>query len=324
MKPRGWLSILTLLGVIGLAGCTLANKPATPTITPTAGDLIPFGHWEVIRQINYNSLSEANLKGDLGPAYLLYLVSLAGFHSDTFGITVGPDDDVRYTTDSGQSWTKAAGELYCRHGLEIVDEKVAWHCGNGGTRVSTNGGQTFQTETPSACPYLSFLDSRTGWTASPYVLQATSDGGTSWNKIALPLASQSIATIALRTANDGYVLDTAGNLFVTTDAGRSWEVYSLGLEADERLIAATEGPKAVMRFVDAQQGIVVFDLPDRTVWFTITWDGGQSWQRAEISELRDQSYYYHLYLAHDAHLLTVTDDFNNGANVSLVLRYQQP
>jgi photosystem II stability/assembly factor-like uncharacterized protein len=317
MKPADWLITLTLLGAIGLAGCMVTSQPA-------ASSLIPLGHWEVMRKINYSNLPKTNLKGDIGPAYLVYLVTLAGFHTDTFGLTVGPDDDVRYTTDSGQSWTKAAGALHCRHGLEIVDEKVAWHCGNGGTRVSTNGGQTWHTVTSSACPYLSFLDAQTGWAASPDILQATSDGGVSWSKVTLPVVTQSIATIALRTANDGYVLDTSGNLFVTTNGGLSWEVHSLGLVADERLIAGTEGPKAVMRFVDAQYGMIAFDLADRTVWFAVTWDGGQSWQRAEISELRDQSYYYHLYLARDSHLLTATDDFNNGDNVSILLRYQQP
>jgi photosystem II stability/assembly factor-like uncharacterized protein len=306
-----------------MVGCTSAPL-STPSITPTASGDLPLGHWEVTRRIDYGTLPKTSLKGDLGPAYLLYLVTLAGFHTDTFGLTVGPDDDVRYTTDSGQSWTKATSALHCRHGLEIVDEKIAWHCGNGGTRVSTNGGQTWQTVAPSACPYLSFLDARTGWSASPYELRATSDGGTSWHQITLPANAQSIAAIALRTANDGYVLDTTGNLFVTTDGGRSWQTHSLGLKAGEHLIAATVGPKAALRFFDAQHGLVVFDLVDKTVWFAQTADGGRSWRRAEIAELRDQSYYYHLYLARDGHLLTATDNFNNGANASLVLRYQQP
>jgi photosystem II stability/assembly factor-like uncharacterized protein len=316
--------ICAVLTALVLGACTWPPQPIPPTVKPASSNLGFPGHWEVVRRIDYGHLAQANLKGEIGPAYLLYLVTLAGFHTETFGITVGPDDDVRYTTDSGQSWTKAASALHCRHGLEIVDEKVAWHCGNGGTRVSADGGQSWQTVTPSACPYLSFVDARTGWAASPYVLQATTDGGTHWDTIALPSAAQSIAAIALRTANDGYVLDTAGNLFVTADGGQSWQAYSPGLKPGERLIHSTDGPKAVMRFADAQHGIMVFDLADRTVWFALTEDGGQSWQRAEITELRDQSYYYQLYLTRDGQLLTVTDDFNGGANVSLVLRYRQP
>ncbi len=317
------MKLSRFLLILVLVGCTSAPL-STPTIVSTTSHNLSLGHWEVLRRIDYDTFPRTSLKGDLGPAYRLYLVTLAGFHTDAFGLTVGPDDDVRYTTDSGQSWTRATGALFCRHGLEIVDEKIAWHCGNGGTRVSTDGGQTWQTVAPSACPYLSFLDAQTGWTASPYQLLATSDGGVHWNPITVPLNTQSIAAVALRTANEGYVLGTAGDLFVTADGGRSWHVNSLGLKADEQIIASVNGPEAALRFFDAQHGLLVFDLTDRTVWFALTEDGGHSWQRAEISELRDQSYYYHLYLARDGHLLTATDDFNNGANVSLVLRYQQP
>jgi photosystem II stability/assembly factor-like uncharacterized protein len=311
---------LMLVGLMGIAGCISVSSSAMPPAAPT----LALGHWEVVRQISYYNLPTASLKGDLGPAYLLYLVTLSGFHTDTFGLTAGPDDDVRYTTDGGQTWTKAASALHCRHGLEIVDEKVAWHCGNGGTRVSTDGGQTWQTVVPSACPYLSFLEAQAGWAASPYQLQATADGGATWTNVTLPPTAQNIATVALRTANDGYVLDIAGSLFVTVDGGKNWERRPLGLKSGEHLLTGASGPFAVMRFVDAQRGVVAFDLDDRTVWFAITQDGGQSWQRGEIPALRNQSYYYRLYLAREARLLTVTDDFNNGDNVSTVLRYQPP
>ena len=317
-SSRRLVANLLVLGIMALGGCQSAPRPV-PSV-----DFTSLGHWEIIRQINYSQLPAKNLKGDIGPAYRVYLVTMAGFQTDSYALTVGPDDDVRYTTDSGQSWTKAAGALHCRHGLDIVDESVAWHCGNGGTRVTTDGGKTWKTVAASVCPHMSFLDAQTGWTASSYVLQATSNGGASWTKIPLPSAAQDIVSISLRTADDGYILDTVGNLFITPDAGRTWAQQSLGLKTGEQLIAAAVGSKAVMRFVDARHGMVVFDLDDGTVWFAITGDGGRSWQRSEIPELRNRSLYYNLFLAHSGNLLTATDDFNNGANASVVLRYQQP
>lgn len=293
------------------------------TTNPSENSFNPIGHWEKIRQIDYYNLSKDSLKGELGPAYLVYMVSLAGFHTDTYGISVGPDDDARYTTDGGKTWTKAPSALFCRHGLEIVDEKTAWHCGNGGTRVSRNGGQTWETVESSPCPYLSFVDTQTGWAASPWLLQATSDGGASWKTIPLPQGVHDIAAVSLRTPGDGYLLDTAGSLFVTADGGLNWAKHSLWLNADKQLII-TGIPKAAMRFVDTQNGMVVFDLPDGTVWFAVTADGGQTWNMAEIVDLRGGSLYYHLYLSRDGRLLTITDDFTNGKNTSTVLRYQQP
>jgi photosystem II stability/assembly factor-like uncharacterized protein len=304
---------LAALACLALAGCAPV---------PPSGGIVTPGHWEVVRQIDYDALPKTALKGYIGPAYLYYAVSLAGFHTDAFGVTVGPDDDVRYTTDGGASWTKSPNALFCRHGLEIVDDQVAWHCGNGGTRVSTDGGRTWRTVAPSACPSLSFLDARTGWAASVYRLQATADGGATWSEVARPPAMDDIAAVALRTAADGTVLDKKGALYITADGGTSWRVLSLGLKAGEQLMSG-QMPMAVMRFFDARRGLVVFDLSDGTVWSALTLDGGQTWQRAEIPELRGRSTYYHLYLARDGRLLTATDDFQ-GRHASVVLRYQQP
>jgi len=323
MRLAKLLVALIALGAAGLSGCSLQIPSGLRGVAPVPVDFSAPGRWETIRQIRYADISRDNLQGILRPIDWVYLVTMAGFQTESYGISIGPDDDVRYTTDGGQTWTKTSAALNCRHGLEIVSEKVAWHCGNGGTRVSTDGGRTWQTTAPSLCPFLSFQDARSGWAASPYALQSTVDGGNSWQSLALPAGAQDLAATSLRTMKDGYLLDVAGNLFVTADSGRSWETGSLGLAPGEQLITGSEGPKAVMRFLDDRRGLVVFDLPDGTVWSATTQDGGRTWRRVEISEIANQSLYYHLYLSRDGRLLTVTDDFNNGANTSLVLRYRQ-
>jgi photosystem II stability/assembly factor-like uncharacterized protein len=314
MKRRITLWGITALLWIGAGGCAL------PAARSSSGFGSP-GRWEEIRRIEYGKIPADKLSGALGPADLVYLVTVAAFHNGRYGLTAGPDDDVRFTTDGGVSWTKASGELHCRHGLEIVDERVAWHCGNGGTRVSTDGGRTWKTVAPSVCPNLSFLDAQTGWAASPYQLQATADGGATWSGLEPPVGKEKIAAVALRTRAAGYVLDEAGNLFLTTDGGASWEKSSLGLKSGERLIPSVNGPRAALRFPDDRNGVAVFDLLDRSVWFAVTADGGRTWQRAEIPSLRNRSYYFQAYLSRDGRWLTVTDDFNNGKNESVVFRY---
>ncbi len=323
MSPvNKFVMICIIAGVLLPGGCSYTHVLLSSAGTPTSVNYSSLGRWEIIRQINYGSIPRTNLNGDINPAYMLYLVTVAGFQTDLFGITVGPDDDVRYTMDGGQSWTRSTNALHCRHGLEIVDKSVAWNCGNGGTRVSTDGGQTWKTVSPSSCPYMSFLDAQTGWTASPYIIQATHDGGSTWNNVTLPVDIKEIAAIALQSADSGYVLDVDGNLFITGDEGKSWSVHSLGLKFGGRLTMTTNGPRAAMRFFDPQHGMAIFDLVDRTVWFAITSDGGNSWQSAEIPELREQSYYYELFLSHDGSLLTATDDFDHGKNNSVILKYR--
>jgi photosystem II stability/assembly factor-like uncharacterized protein len=305
---------MTALFLLGAGGCAF---PLTWHST-ALGDP---GRWEEVRRIEFGEIPAEKLSGDLGPAYRVYLVTVAAFQNETYGLTAGPDDDVRYTTDGGVSWIRASGELHCRHGVEIVDERVAWHCGNGGMRVSLDGGRTWRTVSPSLCPDLSFLDAKTGWAASPYQLQATADGGASWTELATPVREEEIAAIAILKSGAGYVLDGIGNLYLTTDGGVSWEKRSLGLSTGEQLVPSVNGPRAALRFLDDRNGIAVFDLLDRSVWFAVTKDGGRTWRREEIPSLRDQSYYFQIYLSRDGGWLTVTDDFNNGKNVSTVFRY---
>jgi photosystem II stability/assembly factor-like uncharacterized protein len=314
LHPGMFLSALLFIGAVGIGGC------AFPIPRGSAGFDSP-GRWEEIRRIEYGMIPSEKLSGDLGPAYRVYLVTVAAFHNGEYGLSAGPDDDVRYTEDGGLSWVRASGELHCRHGLEIVNEKVAWHCGNGGTRVSIDGGRTWKTVAPSLCPNLSFLDAQTGWSASPNQIRRTGDGGATWRILESPIDGEYVAAIALRTKDSGYVLDELGDIYATADGGLGWKKFSLGLNSDDRLNPSGNGPRAAMRFIDDRNGIVVFGLLDGSVWFAVTGDGGRTWQRAEISVLRDQSLYFQVFLSRDGQWLTVTDDFNNGKNMSIVFRY---
>jgi photosystem II stability/assembly factor-like uncharacterized protein len=312
--------LLWILLLLGSTGCSLTLPFAERSNnTFLSADGSP-GRWEIEKKIDFHNIPAADMKGEIRLIDQIYLVSAAGFYDESYGITVGPDDDVRFTTDGGRTWTKSSPELHCRNGLDIVDTKVAWHCGNGGTRVSTDGGRTWRTVAPSPCASLSFLSSQTGWAASPFLLAATADGGETWNRLNPPVGRRNIVAIALRTVEDGYVLDEEGNLLVTADGGRSWETHSLGLKAGLRLMDSAGGSRTVMRFLDAENGGVVFDLVDRSVWFAATEDGGRNWKLSEITELRNQSSYYHLFLSPDGRLLTATDKFS-GKNYSVVLRH---
>jgi photosystem II stability/assembly factor-like uncharacterized protein len=314
IKNEIFLTAVFFIGAIGISGCALPLRRESGFASP--------GRWEAVRRIEYGKIPAEKLSGDLGPAYGVYLVTVAAFHDGKFGLSAGPDDDVRYTADGGVSWTRASGELHCRHGVEIVDERVAWHCGNGGTRLTVDGGRTWKTVAPSACPNLSFLDAQSGWSASPYELKTTEDGGATWRTLVSPVEEGHIAAISLRAPDDGYVLDETGTLYATADGGKSWDARSLGLKSDERLVPSGNGPRAAMRFVDDRNGMVVYDLLDRSVWFAVTADGGRTWEKTEISVLRDQSYYFQIFLSRNGRWLTVTDDFNNGRNFSIIFRYR--
>ncbi len=311
MKNGLLVTVLFLLILVSLTGCTPAATPtavalppaAAPTAVPTA---IPSsGPWQVIRHAQYEQS-----------------VYQAGFLDDSFGIMVGYNGAVYYTTDGGKNWPQGNNTSYCRFGLDIVDQQTAWNCGNAGhVRLSTDGGKNweavadFGSSEPDQCRFMSFLDAQTGWAAAPQLLGVTIDGGTTWNTPALPKEIKDVAAIALRTATEGYLLDTTGTIFVTTDGGKTWTTRSLGLDDNEELTIA-KAPTAAMRFTDAQNGMVVFDLGGK-VFSARTTDGGQTWKREPVEVSYDTPT---LYLAHDGLTLTAID----GLSDLTVLRYQKP
>jgi photosystem II stability/assembly factor-like uncharacterized protein len=315
MEKPIFVIILILLALTSLMGCAPAAAPTAataatvppsavapspvPTLTPSVGP------WKVIRQTQYEQS-----------------IYQAGFLDDSFGIMVGYNGAVYYSADGGQNWSQGQNTSACRFGLDIVDQQTAWNCGNGGhVRVSTDGGKNWQAvadfggSEPDQCRFLSFLDAHTGWAATPELLGATTDGGATWNTLALPKGINDVATIALRTATEGYLLDTTGTVFVTTDSGKTWTTRSLGL-ADNEKLAIAKAPTTAMYFTDAQNGMVVFGL-DNGVFSAQTTDGGQTWKREPVAIPYDVP---NLYLAHDGLTLTAIDGLAN----LMVLQYQKP
>jgi photosystem II stability/assembly factor-like uncharacterized protein len=313
--------LLVFICLIILSACINENKGRKDF--PNTKDP---GHWKIIRRIEYRKISPSRLKGSIGPAYRFYSASLAGFHTESFGVSLGYDDDVRYTRDGGETWVKTPNALLCRHSLDIAGAQTICHGGNGGIRLTQDGFKTLHTIADFDGPFLSCLNGRVILAGKPLVntLKITYNGGMVWHDIASPAGLKDIAAIALRTDKDGYVLDTAGNLFVTKDGFTSWEVCSLGLYAGEELITSIDGPLSALRFFDDRHGMTVFCFADKSVWFAVTQDGGRGWKRAELRELGNKFDYYHLYLSRDGKLLTATTYLNVDSPVSIVLGYEQP
>ncbi len=238
------------------------------------------------------------------------------FLDDTFGVAVGNSGELDYSTDGGETWSRATGDAArSRAGLDVVDERVAWLVGVGGrVWLSTDGARNWRNVTrlpySGHVEFMSCLDARTGWAASAEAkrLWATADGGQTWEEIPLTGEMGSIVGIALRTANDGYLLDNAGMLHRTGDGGKSWSAQTLGLDKTMAIPVLT--PSTAMRFFDAEHGLIVLSLTgdeENEIVALRTADGGQTWARETVS-----SQIGTLYLTHDGTILTVTDLINSA------------
>lgn len=251
-------------------------------------------HWKIVRELA-----------------IKHPCTVVGFLNANQGVTVGYAGEVHYTRDGGQSWPRAVNSSMCRFGLDIVNEKLAWNCGNGGhVRVSKDGGETWKEVTnfgdfePEHCRFLSFIDEQTGWIASTWRLAVTTDGAKTWKEMDSPAGDQDTAAIFLRTPNDGYMLDVTGVLYVTQDGCKTWSTRKLPLNGKKMLKYGA--PAAAIQFSDADHGIVVLTLKASGILAYTTDDGGKTWSKEVVAEKLNGF----LNLSHDGKILTVTKQVN--------------
>ncbi len=237
----------------------------------------------------------------------------AGFLDSDYGITVGNNGAIYRTIDGGQGWAAAENYSWCLFGLDIVDESIAWSCGNAcNVRVSTDGGYSWNEVTnygayePNQCRFISFLDDRIGWIASPIQLGSTTDGGNSWIDIKLPDSIKTIVGMTLLKTGQGYFLDSDCNLYITKDGGNHWLNRDLGsFKKNGIKLPSGWAPSTAMRFSDSDHGLVVVIYTNKTtakneVWALRTADCGQTWSEELIVETSGA-----LHLSHDEKILTI-------------------
>jgi len=154
--------------------------------------------------------------------------------------------------------------------------------------VSSDSGQSWESaETPgNANCKVSFIDADTGWGISSLQLRATDDGGATWNDVALPEGIAKVAAISLRTADEGYLMTSAGVLYKTVDGGASWSSLPLDLTGYGQMgLLPSDLPSAAIRFFDADNGVVVVNLVgggQSAVLALRTSDGGLTWEEETI------------------------------------------
>ena len=191
-----------------------------------------------------------------------------------------------------------------------------------GTSVSTDGGKTWKITSVKAggmACILAFADAKTGWVGSGTKFQMTTDGGATWEELALPKDVSKVAAISLRTPTDGYLIDGNGILHITQDGGKTWSSRSLGLDNPSIMGFVSGGfvnetPQAAVRFMDANHGLVVLGLAGKTSMVVLrTADGGKTWKEESLpAELGKP------YLSRDGKFLTV-NQYGKGL---IVFKYE--
>lgn len=279
MKTRVFAVCASILAALSLTGCA-----------PKTAD------WKIGRECEIPMNDQSNF---------------VGFLDDSFGVSVGFGGGIKTSEDGGKTWLKGQNQSMCRYSLDIIDRNLSWTGGNGShVRVTKDGGKTWEAvkdcRLGSTHVSVDFLDDTTGLIASNKRMAVTGDGGATWAELSPPKGMDDIATVAIRSAKDGYVLTKAGNLYVTNDRGGSWNATSINLAKykvfNDRIMAAD------MNFYDDKRGEIVFsgDKKDGAgVWILSTEDGGTTWKTGRLP-YPVNSTATEIYLASSGDFVTVT------------------
>jgi photosystem II stability/assembly factor-like uncharacterized protein len=158
------------------------------------------------------------------------------FINENIGFVVGKyGSDVsafHKTTDGGKTWTSLIGDENLVDELNLLwffDEKNGVVAGDGGALAYTmNGGKTWTKVVPNHIPSASvdyctvdFLDNNLGLIAGKKTLIKTTDGGKTWEYIAVPDLPKDIKGVGIANETTWY-LSGSKFLFYTADAGAHW------------------------------------------------------------------------------------------------------
>lgn len=246
--------------------------------------------------------------------------NIGGFENPNLGITVGYSGEIHYSNDGGETWPKANNTSMCRFGLDIVNDKIAWNCGNGGNvRKTTDGGKNWEEVTdfgksePEQCRYASFIDENTGWLGAADYLGCTKDGGKTWSDVKLPDGCSKILSIDLLNENQGYLIDGDGKLYITKDGGETWDNKSI--KVDDMNTSYTSTNSQAFRFTDEKNGILFYFTKDTLQLKSLkTKDGGETWTENKLPEIDLEK--GPIYISHDGKLASINN--HNGSKITLL------
>jgi photosystem II stability/assembly factor-like uncharacterized protein len=264
-----------------------------------SGTGCPSDEWTVIGNMHFGQSALSVMFGD----------AVTGVAGDLSG-------KIYYTEDGGTTWTGTIKAGASRAALEILEGNSGiWYIGVGGDlEHSVDRGHTWKSAGlfpwTGHVEYISFSDELDGWgmTTEQPDFYATADGGKTWNAIPLPEGMGRPAALHLRTPRDGYILDTAGNLFISADGGANWEMRSIGLADGDRI--PTLNHSAAVRFSNARYGVIaVMTIGGGTgrTRALRTSDGGATWIEEPLPVPMGM-----FHLSRDGVYLTHMDLYDNG------------
>jgi photosystem II stability/assembly factor-like uncharacterized protein len=149
------------------------------------------------------------------------------------------------------------------------DQNNGWVVGNNGKILHTeNGGNSWKFQnsgTQNDLRSVYFCNSKIGWAVGRNNIAInTVDGGLNWRKVNINQDTiKSFYEITFTDKNNGWLISNRGELFHTTDEGKSWNLQ-----------LKWESGAGFLRFIDNNYGIIKPFIGNQIF---VTTDGGKNW-----------------------------------------------
>lgn len=210
-----------------------------------------------------------------------YSINSIFFLNDSIGYACGDSLTLYNSRDSGNTWSKYTFPnlpwfqfMIPFHSLYFFSEDKGFavggeHFGKGGiTRTFNRGGEWNHPCFDNELSCIVFPDENTGFAGGYGVIYKTADGGKSFSPCSI--RGDWFRSLFFFSRNKGFAAGYNGSLFMTTDAGESWDSVNKGniaFDAREHFNDIVfSGEKT--GFISCTNG-----------WLLITDDGGVSWKK---------------------------------------------
>ena len=205
------------------------------------------------------------------------------FLTEKIGAAVNHGNYFYYTEDGGRTWRETRLDTDPCLGIPcMVDAKTIavgglWDS----VRISTDAGLTWTSTDLKGYSKVSMVDSRTGFFAMNFAIRGIGPVAGEPKVIPKPEGIGKIVALSGFSAAGLAVMDAAGALAVSGDAGKTWRIGS-PIALAGRTLALGENFTA-LQFINASRGIAVCFDSAAQEWLALsTEDGGSVWKTESL------------------------------------------
>lgn len=198
------------------------------------------------------------------------------------------------TLDGGLTWEKQRVEIQKADATRLgggggvrdvyfLDSNKGWAAGSGVLLRTENGGSNWKLingNPQGDFKSVYFINPEVGWATwrDAGAFTFTRDGGRRWVAVDAPVQVNQECGVYFTGMNQGFILDASGELYASSDGGRSWEEVSLENEGARRPTDGHTGDAFIGRSFDGALVALWAGGDKNLTEVFISTDAGASWR----------------------------------------------